>query len=249
MFSIPAVTGTIRRRVLVNYCADAAVVQKMLPPIFRPKIHHDQAIVGICLIRLEQIRPQKLPLSFGVSSENAAHRVAVLWDENGIEREGVYIARRDTSSRFNVLAGGRLFPGQHHQAAFDAHLQGDQFKLSMASQDGFSSVEVRGAVSEKWTKNSIFASLQESSAFFEKGSLGYSVRQNSPQLDGLTLQTQGWSVQALQVDELQSSFFADETRFPRGSITFDHALIMQNIAHEWHAAPTLNGAALALRTS
>ena len=32
---------------------------------------------------------------------------------------------------------------------------------------------------------------------------------------------------------------ADEERFPKGSAEFDHALIMRNIAHEWHSASDL----------
>jgi hypothetical protein len=30
------------------------------------------------------------------------------------------------------------------------------------------------------------------------------------------------------------SDFSDSRRFPEGSVEFDHALIMRNIAHEWH---------------
>jgi hypothetical protein len=36
-----------------------------------------------------------------------------------------------------------------------------------------------------------------------------------------------------------SSFFEDEKRFPRGSVQFDHALIMRDIPHEWHEAEDL----------
>jgi hypothetical protein len=32
-----------------------------------------------------------------------------------------------------------------------------------------------------------------------------------------------------------SSYFTDHTRFPAGTIAFDCALIMRNIAHEWLA--------------
>ena len=32
-----------------------------------------------------------------------------------------------------------------------------------------------------------------------------------------------------------STYFADESAFPKGTVTFDCALIMRNIAHEWHA--------------
>src|SRR5215212_6301142 len=116
---LPIIKGTIKRRLLINYRADAAVVQRILPHPFRPKLHRGYALVGICLIRLEGIRPAGFPAAIGLSSENAAHRIAVEWtDEAGVEREGVFIPRRDTGSMITRLAGGRLFPGEQHRARF-----------------------------------------------------------------------------------------------------------------------------------
>jgi hypothetical protein len=99
---IPVIAGLIKRRLLVNFRAKPEVVQRILPQPFRPKLHHEYSLVGICLIRLEQIRPAGLPGLLGLSSENAAHRIAVEWtDAAGIQREGVYIPRRDTGSFLN----------------------------------------------------------------------------------------------------------------------------------------------------
>ena len=116
---IPVIKGTIKRRLLVNFRADPAVVQRILPQPFRPKLHRGFSLVGICLIRLERVRPAGLPGALGLSSENAAHRIAVEWiDAGGIQREGVFIPRRDTGSLLNRVAGGRVFPGEHHRARF-----------------------------------------------------------------------------------------------------------------------------------
>lgn len=150
---LPTIEGIIRRRILVNYNVDPKVIQNFLPVPFRPKLHQGRAVAGICLIRLEYIRPKMFPQIVGISSENAAHRIAVLWDEDGDVREGVFIPRRDTNSQLNHLVGGRFFPGEHHKAEFE-------------------------------------------------------------------------------VEEVYSSFFADELRFPSESVKFDHALVMRNIAHE-----------------
>src|ERR1700749_2901214 len=96
---IPVLKGTIKRRLLVNFRVDPAVIQKLLPRPFRPKLQRGHAIAGICLIRLEHIRPAGVPEMLGLSSENAAHRVAVEWtDAAGVAREGVFIPRRDTGS-------------------------------------------------------------------------------------------------------------------------------------------------------
>ena len=115
---IPVIHGVIDRRILVNYRVDPAVLAPLLPPPLRPKVIRGIGMVGICLIRLRQVRPAFLPAWLGIASENAAHRSAVEWDDGGTVREGVYVRRRDTDSRLNALAGGRLFPGVHHHARF-----------------------------------------------------------------------------------------------------------------------------------
>ena len=134
--NIPTLAGTIKRRILVNFRADPEVIQKILPEGFRPKLQNGKAIAGICLIRLENIRPKYAPEFIGIDSENAAHRIAVEWDEDGETKEGVFIPRRDTSSRLNELAGGTLFPGEHNRAEFDVVESDDAIDFAMHSSDG-----------------------------------------------------------------------------------------------------------------
>jgi len=225
---LPRMRGVIRRRLLVNFRVDPAVMQRMLPARFRPKLQAGYAVAGICLIRLEEIRPKGFPSLVGVSSENAAHRVAVTWDGG----EGVFIPRRDTGSLLNRLAGGRLFPGEHHGAKFDVAETGGRIQLAMESHDGKVRVEVDGR-SGSALSSSIFGSLDEASTFFKGGSLGYSATADGNRLDGVTLHTHVWQVEPLAVDRVYSSFFAE---LPPGSAEFDCALIMRNVAHEWQAA-------------
>ena len=237
--NIPAVKGTIARRILANFRADSEVVAAQLPTPFRPKLVKGKAIVGICLIRLEKIRPALSPLPCGIHSENAAHRIAVEWDENGQTREGVFIPRRDTDSRLNHWSGGRVFPGQHHLAQFDVRESATEVEVQMRSCDGAVAVRVKAIIALNLPTTSIFDSVNEASSFFERGCLGYSARCNSNQLDGLLLETYDWRVQALDVSEIQSSVFDDRENFPQGTIEFDHALLMRGIEHQWHAAKAL----------
>jgi hypothetical protein len=80
---IPVIEGIIERRILVNFTVDLAVAKTIVPLPFTPKVVNGKAIVGICLIRLSQVRPKGLPAFVGVGSENGAHRIAVDWDEDG----------------------------------------------------------------------------------------------------------------------------------------------------------------------
>jgi hypothetical protein len=231
---LPVVRGVIDRRILVNYRVDPGVLAPLLPPPFRPKLFRDVALVGICLIRLKQLRPAFLPAWLGVSSENAAHRTAVVWDEAGGTPEGVYVRRRDTNSWLNTLTGGRLFPGFHHHAKFDVRESAEQLSVSMRSDDGETNLSVRGHVTATWPTSSIFPSLAQASAFFEAGSMGYSATPTASRFQGLELRCQNWHVDPLSVDEVRSNFFENEAIFPKGTIEFDCALLMRNIAHEWH---------------
>jgi len=234
---LPTVDGLIRRRILANYSADPSVVVRQLPAGFRPKLHDGHAVVGVCLIRLEEIRPHGLPPLLGISSENAAHRFAIEWqDRDGRQREGVYIPRRDTDSWLNQVAGGRIFPGEHHAASFEITDDGRDISLSMRSRDGAVQVELRGHCAKALPAGSCFPSLEAASQFFARGSLGYSETHDPGRLDGIELDTKSWAVEPLAVDTISSSFFDDRVRFPEGSIRFDHALLMRDIPHAWHQA-------------
>jgi hypothetical protein len=233
---LPNVHGTIKRRLLINFRVDPAVMQRHLPGPFRPKLHDGHAIAGICLIRLENIRPRRFPQMLGLSSENAAHRIAVLWDDQTGVHEGVYIPRRDTGSLINHFAGGRLFPGEHQRARFHVVENEPDIALEMHSADGCVDIDIVGREVEQLTATSLFRSVSEASTFFEGGSVGYSVTSSGRRLDGLALKIESWRVAPLEIERAHSSYFTDPTLFPRGSIDFDCALIMRNIAHEWKMA-------------
>lgn len=237
---LPVVQGIIRRRILVNFRVEPEVMKLSLPACFRPKLQEGKAVAGICLIRLEHIRPKSWPEFTGINSENAAHRIAVLWDTpDGETQEGVFIPRRDTDSGMSQLLGGRFFPGEHHKAAFAVQESEGGINFSMKSDDGEVAVELSGKVSDALPQTSVFSTLAASSTFFEAGSLGYSATSDASRLDGLRLKTEGWRVEPLELSKVYSSYFADESRFPQGSVEFDHALLMKNINHEWHTASDL----------
>lgn len=231
---LPVIRGIIDRRILVNYRVDPAVLAPLLPPPFRPKLVRGFGLAGICLIRLKHLRPAFLPTWLGVSSENAAHRTAVEWYKNGTTWSGVYVRRRDTNSWLNTLAGGRLFPGFHHHATFDVRESAEALAVTMRSDDNETNLCVRGHLSPKWAPNSVFTSLAEASAFFEAGAIGYSATPVVSRFQGLELRCNNWHVEPLVVEEVRSNFFENESLFPKSSIEFDCALLMRNIAHEWH---------------
>ena len=242
---VPTLRGVIDRRILVNYRVEPAVLEKLLPPPFQPQLIDGMGVAGICLIRLTHLRPPLLPGIVGLASENAAHRIAVRWQEEGVWREGVYIPRRDTGSRFNTLVGGRLFPGYHHHARFQIRETADQFRVIVDSDDDDTHVAVVARLADRLPPASIFPSLEAASAFFEQGAVGYSPGADAGAFQGLRLHSFRWQIEPLAVSRVESSFFADSRRFPPGTCSFDCALLMRHIDHEWHEqeSPCLTQAA------
>ncbi|MDB4386526.1 DUF2071 domain-containing protein [bacterium] len=236
---LPAISGVIDRRILANYRVDPECMADALPAPFRPQLVNGYAIGGICLIRLKRVRPKLFPIPWGIGSENAAHRIAVEWESNGQNLNGVYVPRRDTNSILNSLAGGRIFPGIHHHATFNVLESDDHYSVTMASNDGGAKVHVAGTVVPAIAPSSVFDTLESASDFFERGSLGYSDTKTVGKFDGLKLHCKNWHVESLDVDKVRSSYFEDETRFPSGSVEFDCALLMRDIVHEWHGRPDL----------
>lgn len=235
LFQLPAVAGTIERRILVNFRCRPDTLARNLPPPFRPKLVNGWGMAGICLIRLRNIRPAFLPAIGGLNSENAAHRVAVEWDEQSTTREGVYIPRRDTNALLNQLIGGKLFPGVHHAAEFRIYETTGRFKIQMRSRDGTTFVRVHARITDRLPLDSAFHSLDEASDFFRAGAQGWSSSTTKDEFDGLELHCNTWRMEPLAVEKIESSFFGNAAIFPPGSAIFDSAFLMRDIAHQWHA--------------
>ena len=109
----------------------------------------------------------------------------------------------------------------------------------MKSEDATVKIEIEGVVARGVPRTSVFLSLNDASEFFEGGALGYSVTSDPGRLDGLKSVTREWAVEPLEIRRIYSSYFFDQTKFPKSSIEFDHALIMKNLEHEWHGADDL----------
>jgi len=243
--NVPAMASTIERRLLVNYRLDPEVTTRFLPRGLRPDLARGYAVGGICLIRLARLRPAAWPAAFGsagVRTENAAHRIAVVWDGPDGPERGVYIPRRDTSSRLTTLVGGRVFPGEHHHAHFSVHESADELRIAFRGSDGAAHASVQVRVDDAALRESaLFDGISAASRFFREAPVGLSARSTGPELDAVALTTRTWTIAPTRLLDVESSFFADPARFPAGSAELDCALLMRDIPALWtgRAAPAL----------
>ncbi|MGW5573377.1 DUF2071 domain-containing protein [Nocardia thailandica] len=232
-------TSVVERRLLVNYRVDPDFAAGLVPSPLRPQLVDGWAVAGICLIRLGAFRPRLLPPWVGLRSENAAHRVAVEWDGPRGRSTGVYIARRDSGSPVNVLAGGRLFPGEHSAARFDVRETARDLHVSFAGRDETVAASVDVRTAEKFEGSELFADLAQASEFFRRGSVGFSATRGGRYLDGLELRTDAWHVEPVEVRSARSTVFDDRDRFPPGAAILDCALLMRQVPVDWRPIPPL----------
>jgi Uncharacterized conserved protein (COG2071) len=223
---------TIERRLLVNYRIDPDVVARLLPAPFRPQLVSGSAVGGVCFIRLGSLRSAHFPSALGSRTENVAHRFAVEWDDDHGTQVGVFVPRRDTSSRLTALAGDKLFPGAYHLARFEVHESESGIQIGVGSRDGTLALSV-SAQEAPSLGGELFGSLNEALAFFRQGSLGFSPRGGTGGLVGVRLITESWEGRAVLVDHIVSSMFDNVRDFPKGSCTLDSALVMRNLPVRW----------------
>lgn len=235
---VPTLRAVIDRRLLINFRVAPDALARLLPPPFRPKLVRGWGLAGICLLRLRDVRPAGLPAFVGLSSENAAHRIAVEWeDSDGVAREGVFIPRRDTASRFNQLVGGRVFPGVHHAATFRVREPGNRLKVAAFNSDDEAHplLRVHAHLTDSPPHDSVFRSVAEAEEFFRAGAVGWSPGRREGELDGLELRALEWHLEPLATDWVESRFFADNLCLPVGSWQFDSAFLMRGVECEWRA--------------
>lgn len=235
----PTIKAAMQRRILVNYRVNPATLASLLPRPFRPAVVDGFGIAGICLIRLGGIRPAGLPSALGVTSENAAHRVAVEWDTATGPVTGVYIPRRDTSSHLGALLGGRVFPGWQHRARFQVEEGNGAYRIELSSADGEVEVAVAAHRSDEVMQDSVFGSLEEASGFFRCAPLGYAATPTAGVFDGVALTAESWAIAPLQLDEIRSSFFDSRDCFAAGTVAPDSAFLMTDLDTTWRAQPVL----------
>lgn len=215
------ILGRLRDRLLVNYRVDPDVLRAWLPAPFVPQTVGGWGIAGLCIIRLDALRPRGLPRALGLRTANVAHRVAVSWPGG----QGVYILRRDSDSRAIRWAGGRLFPGVHGPARLEIHEEEGRWRVEMDAPGARVRLEAR--LAEAPPSGSVFEEVDAASRFFQGGAMGYSPALRPGAVEGVELRPAGWNLRPLEIARLESEVY--------GRFSFDSAFVMRDLEHEWRA--------------
>jgi hypothetical protein len=226
------ITGIMARRLLVNWRIPVAIARRALPAGVRPKIVAGHAVAGLCLVRLEKIRPVGMPAFTGLASENLAVRIGVEWDGGN----GVLIFHRETASRLNAIVGTWSHYGQHHRSLFRVRDDGHSTELNIGSvQDGH--IHHASVVDAPPTAPSVFEDILAAERFFRGGECGYSPGRRPGVWEGLRLRLHRWDIRAYRVQAASSSMI--EALFD-GHAILDSAFMMRSIGHTWTPTAALH---------
>ena len=226
----------IERRLLVSYRIDPDRVTALVPPPFRPQLVNGYAVGGVCFIRMSALRPARLRLQAGLTTQNVAHRFAVEWDDEHGTHTGVYIPRRDTDSRLTAALGASIFPGAYHLASFIVAESAGTIRIAVRSRDRAVTLAVT-AVPAAALGSSLFACVDEAAGFFRDGTLGFSPSAADTGLDAVRLHAASWAARPMTISAMNSSLFDNAATFPEGTCALDSAMLMTNIPARWSAEP------------
>jgi len=117
--------------------------------------------------------------------------------------------------------------------------EGGRVAVRIVRSDGGEEVAFAGRPAECLPSSSLFPTLDEAAGFFSLGATGYSATRRVGHYHGMDLHCLSWGIEPLEIEYARSSFFGDTSKFPKGSVELDCALLMRDIDHEWHSRPDL----------
>ena len=235
--SIPVI-GVIGRRLLVNATVDADLVRPLLPPgvtASPPGPAGDgRALVGICLLRVRDLRPAGLPTALGRSFDGFAHRIAVT---RGDGSPGVHIVRRETADRLARAVGGRLFPGTH--GAIDVEPMADDLRVEARGRGGPALVvDVVDEPPPSGSTPSVLGDDDAASRFFAAATEATSPSRRTGRYEALHMDAAPFSVRAVRVREVVLDRLAWALgNLPPSALRFDSAFLVRDVPVRFLPAP------------
>lgn len=115
----------------------------------------------------------------------------------------------------------------------------DEYRVDVSSRGGGVHVSVAAHRAATVSPGSVFADVEQASDFSRCGSVGYAATPSEGVVDGVALTAEDWTIVALHLGEVRSSFFDDVDRFPPGTAVLDSALLMLDTETRWRPQPTL----------
>lgn len=222
-----SIEGRMVRRLLVNATLDVDLVSPLLPPGVVPAVvgGRGRAFVGVCLLRVADLRPGRAPALLGRSFDGLAYRVAVTTSQGA---PAVHIVRRETADRLARCVGGRVFPGTHRRV--DTDVSADELRVVAGGHGGPSLVVEVADEPPRIDHGSVLGDDEAASAFFSAATLATSPARRAGRYECLRMEAPPFSVRAVRPQELVLDRLAWALGAPEpAALRFDSAFLVRDV--------------------
>ncbi|UFJ41864.1 DUF2071 domain-containing protein [Brevibacillus humidisoli] len=196
--NLVTMVGTLKRCLLFMYRCPAAKIRPHVPNCFQLVTVDGQAIIGVVVSELTEMRPRMTPDWLGVSYCHIAYRVYVRFTTpQGSSIEGLYFLRSDADSRLMTLAGNVLSTFRFHLAHVNWQESANSICLSISrTQQGIADASARldPATPAQLSEHSCFASVAEAMEVlrYEPYGMAYDPRSNTVNVVKVTRDERRW---------------------------------------------------------
>jgi hypothetical protein len=229
-----SVQGISTRPILLCYRMTPGTAQGRLPKGARLATVNGFVVGGI--LGLPSFSHRALGIaSRWTCSYRIVHFLKVTRHQAGTDRDGIFIIRRDTSSRLHAFIGQcRPVPPHHAHVQFGQPDEG-AVDLRVSSDDAVMQVCLKGHLAPSQPTNSIFSSPAQALESLESAVflLGRNRRNRSSASNG---SQRRWRLQPLAVEETFSSIFHEMDNGSTG-VEFDSAYSIQEVEYVWSKEP------------
>lgn len=232
----PTLEGTIERRLLISYRADPDIVRTHLPTGSR----HTPSRATPSSVSASSNSASTPPACPERSASGPSTARTATPSSTPTDNPPSTSPAETPTRRSSHPPAGDSSPAATTEPRITATEDEHNLRVTLDSRDDLIHVTVKAHPTDQLPGDSVFADPATASAFFEHADTGYSDTTRIDCLDALILETANWSATPLAVDEVDSSYFDNSDRFPEGSITLDHGLLMRDIHHTWHPQPRLH---------
>jgi hypothetical protein len=228
----------LEQKLLLVFRAEPDTLAEWLPAEIRLRPFRGLGIAGIWIERRQQKASRLLPARLA-ATQNIVHHIYVTRDlAPQREKAGIFVVRRDTSSRWLSWSTTGPEVDRRHHARFRVRRRHESIDLIADSDDRVMHVALAARLTEQLPVNSAFHSLADATAFLQPSSAFMGA------VGGLTpLATPGttkWRLQPLAVKRIESSLFSSPTT-PCGQLEFDSAFTLRSIEFSWQQQPAFCG--------
>ena len=229
----------LEQRLLLIFRSEPEGLAPWLPDDVQLRSFRGLGVAGIWIERQESVS-RLLPARLA-STQNVVHHVYVTRERvPRRERAGIFVLRRDTSSRWQSWSTAGPQVVRKHHARFRIRRRREAIDLVADSDDRVMHVALAAQLCEQLPANSVFRSIADATAFLRPSDAFLEAVEGLPKTPSRS--PSKWRLQPLAVERVESSLFGWPDA--NGPLQFDRAFTLRSIEFAGRKEPAFCGDAV-----